>query len=152
MSVTLVNALGGIIHRCVQVTRPRARPVQRIAAAVATVAPRPRPLRRAAQVLLVCSGAAAPLPLLPAPAPPLPLPPPWPAMHLPFGLGEGPPVTLMALPLGGIGGFLPDSGDPPGPGSRIIDPDPPATVPEPAALALFGLGLLGLAWVRRGLR
>lgn len=144
MSVAL-NILGGVVHRCVRVVRPRA-------AAVATVAPRPRPIRRAVQALLLCSGVAAPLPLSPTPSHLLPLPPPWPATELPFGIAEGPPVTLVVPPLDGLGGDIPGPGDPPGPNTRIIDPDPPATVPEPAALVLFGVGLAGLAGVRRALR
>lgn len=116
-----------------------------IAAAAARVAP--DPACRAG--LLPWSGVATLSPPVPRPSPSHPLPLRRPAAtELPFGLRQGPGGPAVP-PLGSIAGFIPEPGNPPGPGIRIADPDPPAAGPEPAALVLFGVGVAGL---RRALR
>lgn len=137
---------------------PRPRPVRRSGTAAAGTAAAARP-RLAPLLTLVCVAAGVPALTLPpvwtpaaaprpvaAPAPPGFVPPfafgppiALAALSAPAGLGGGP-----AGPAGPSGPTGPDG--PPGP-TGPDGPPGPTGVPEPAALALFGLGLLGLALV-----
>ena len=105
------------------------------------LAPRPRVLRRA--VAIGCPAGVLPAvphvavaPGLPLPVPPTPAAPP----PLPFGIGGSGPLLQPGW-IAPPGGWLPTLPD--------VPVDAVASVPEPAALALFAVALVVLMMVRR---
>lgn len=140
----LWSPIAAAVVRCVRVTRRAVAPAPltglTMQQASALLAPRPRVIRRA--VAIGCPAGVLPAvphvavaPGLPLPVPPVPAAPP----PLPFGIGGGPllPPGWTAPP----GGWLPTLPD--------VPVDTVASVPEPAALALFAVALVVLAAVRR---